>query len=248
MAKMNKQEFKEYSEKLMQQEDERIDKEMEEAGHKGLEKQGKKAYLEVKARSRYLNIFNRYGIILGTYAAFSFILNIVILVFFMNQNVPPRFIPVDSQMRYFSPIALNKHNKTDSDIRSFVMTKLGDIYAYDYINWKQQLDKNQIYFTSDGWLSFIESMQKSFTVQTIVDHKMISSYRTTELPKVVQSGIGDNGKAFWWVETYGILTSTGSDKTINRNVRIRMKIERVSTLESSEGIGIAMLLLKDLSK
>lgn len=207
-----------------------------------IEKRGKEGFREIKARNRYFYIFNRYGVILGTFLSIALIVNILILIFFLNQQVPPKYVPVDNEMRYFSPIPLNQHDKSDADIQTFTITTLKNLYAFDYINFNEQLLKNQNKFTSDGWLSFVTNIKKSFILDALQTNQWISSYKNTNLPKIMKKGVDEKGIAYWLVEMDGVNTFYGA-QTRSDNIKARLKIERVSTLEKEEGIGIASIIV-----
>lgn len=202
-----------------------------------LEKRGKEVLREIKARNRYFYIFNRYGIIIASFLAFSLFVHLSFLIFFMNQIVPPVYVPVDNEMRYFPPTPLNLHDKSDSDIQTYTMTSIKDLFSYDYINYNEQLLKHQNKFTSNGWKSFIENMKKSFILDSVQENKWISSFKNTNPPKIVKKAIDNDGKAYWLVELDGINSFIGNIQR-NENVTIRLKIKRESTLVNENGIGI----------
>lgn len=202
----------------------------------------KDATKEIKARNRYFYIYNRYGIIMASLLGIMLIVNIGIAIYFQNQTVPPRYVPVDNEMRYFPPTPLNKHDKSDSDIQTFVMSSLKELLAYDYINYNEQLMAKQDLFTSDGWIDFANNMKQSFILDTVQENKWISSFRNTNLPKIVKRGINPDGIAYWLVEIDGVNSFVGENKSRNDNVTIRLKIERVSTLMKENGIGIASFI------
>lgn len=225
------------------------DKEMLEAGHTGLKRAGHEAYVEVKARARTLYEFNRYSIVLFIFIFIRFAFDIVSAVTFITQNVPPRYVAVDNQMRYFSPIPLSIHSKSDADIQSYVITNMSNLFSYDYVNYQNQLERNQDIFTGNGWLTFLDSMQKSFLVRTVVEKRLISTYHNVNMPKIIQRGVEtrDGQKiAYWWVETVGQINYVG-ERNSNNQVRIRLKIERVSTLIKEDGIGISQLLMRNMT-
>ena len=197
----------------------------------------KQTFKEVKARNRYMYINNRYSIILATLATVALIVSVISFIYFLKQSVPPRYVPTDNEMRYFSPIPLSRHEKTDSDIQTFTMSTLKDLFAYDYINYQSQLSKSQDKFTDTGWANFVQSMKRSFTITNVQDNRWISTYRQIGLPRIASKGVGEDGVAYWLVETQGQIVYYG-DSNRTDNVLIRMKIKRVTTLQKESGIGI----------
>lgn len=202
-----------------------------------LEKRGKEVLREIKARNRYFYIFNRYGIIIASLLTFSLFVHLSVLIFFMNQTVPPVYVPVDNEMRYFPPTPLHLHDKSDSDIQTYTMTSIKDLFSYDYINYNEQLLKHQNKFTSNGWKSFIDNMKKSFILDSVQENKWISSFKNTNPPKIVKKAIDEDNKAYWLVELDGVNSFIGNIQR-NENVTIRLKIKRESTLVNENGIGI----------
>lgn len=201
------------------------------------EKRGTQTFREIKARNRYLYIFNRYSIIVATFSTILAIFCISMLIFYLQQSVPNKYVPVDNEMRYFSPIPLSVHEKTDSDIQTFVMSSLTDLFAYDYINLNNQLTRSQDKFTDNGWLNFVQAMKKSFIITNAQENKWISSYKQIGLPKISKKDVDENGVAYWLVETNGQISYEGMTRRVD-NVLIRMRIKRVSTLQKESGIGI----------
>lgn len=203
------------------------------------EKRGKEAFREIKARNRYMYIYNRQGIIIGTLLIFLLFLQTGLLLFFLNQARPNQYIPVDNEMRYFSPTPLSQHNRSDSEIQTFTMSTIKDLLSYDYINYNEQLLKHQIKFTGDGFTDFTKDMNDSFILQTVQDNKWISTFKNTTLPVIKKKGVDSNGVAYWLVEMEGINSFIGYDSTRNDVVSLKLKIERISTLTQEEGLGIA---------
>lgn len=210
-----------------------------------LKKRGDETFKEIKARNRYTYEMSRYAIILATVSTVFFLFNVSSSVYFMNQNVPPGYIPTDNEMRYFPPTPLSQFDKSDADIQTFTMDTLSDLFAYDYVNYNTQLAQNQDNFTAKGWENFIDRMNKSFTLVLVKKNRWISSYSNASLPKIVGKGVDpQTGVAFWYVESTGTITYTGYDNNRVDNVNVKMKIERVSTLEKETGIGISNLVFE----
>ena len=211
-----------------------------------LSQNGNKMFIEIKARNRYFYIYYRYSLIFLMVNMITFLISLLFFIYFINQTVPPRYIPTDNQMRYFTPTPTNIIDRSDSDIQTFIMTTLTDLFAYDYINYNQQLNKSQDNFTGAGWNNFAVSLRESFILQNAKQNKWISSYQNLVIPTIIKKGVDETtGVAYWLTETKGKISYVSNGGTSHfDDVTIQMRIDRVSTLDKESGIGISRMIIK----
>lgn len=173
-------------------------------------------------------------------------------------------------MRYNAPVQkkVREGFKSDQDISTFVLSAVTELFTYDWVNSKTQINKNQVYFTDRGWQGFVKSINEAKLIHQVVAAKQISSFEldinSTKnpirvLPKennglITIVSMDKDGKsyqeqvAYWDVEIHGILkyTSGSVDGVAKREIKrttMLVRVVRTSTMDKAEGVAINRFIL-----
>jgi intracellular multiplication protein IcmL len=114
-------------------------------------------------------------------------------------------------------------------------------YTYDFVNYRQQLQKASEYFTPEGWKNFQDILKQSKNLNTVIDQKLTVNAVATGAPVITQRGIL-NGRFAWKVQIPLLVTYQNPNRVINQSVLVNMIITRVSVLDFPRGIAIAEYL------
>lgn len=176
------------------------------------------------------------------------IIAIISTVQIYKMKVPPRYIPLDVENRLLPTIPLDKPNITNGEVGQLALEAVKAINTYDYINWKEELQKTEIYFTPKGWNDYWDQFKLIGTLNTVQSQKMIVSIDVTSNMTVPHQKVV-NGIYTWLVEIPVQITyyANKSDATGN-NVQtgtIILQIERVPTAINPTGAAISSYIFNE---
>ena len=110
-------------------------------------------------------------------------------------------------------------------------------YSYDYVNYRQQISNVQKSFTSNGWQSFLDALNSSLMLKTVINQKLVMSAEPTGAPQVKNKGEVD-GKYSWVIEIPMLVKMQGATTMPPTPVKVTLMVQRVSIENNPKGIGI----------
>ena len=87
------------------------------------------------------------------------------------------------------PPKLNEPDLNDGEVQIFALRALKSTFAFDYINYSEQLSNNSIFFTTTGWDSFLTSLKSS--VNNLQFDDMITSEHTKLKPLTITLAVDE---------------------------------------------------------
>ncbi|MNN70219.1 Macrophage killing protein with similarity to conjugation protein [compost metagenome] len=115
----------------------------------------------------------------------------------------------------------------------------------DFQNYRQDLEDNRPRYTRPGFKSYIDALQNAGILE-IVRQKRMNMSVTAGTGVLVKDGI-ENGVYFWNIEVPIQIKLTGQISELpTQRFLATVRVERIDTLDSIEGIGAAQLITKPL--
>ena len=147
--------------------------------------------------------------------------------------------------RMFPMIAMSQPYRKAADVIQYAKDTMNRSFTLDFLNWRQQLEDVRPSYTRDGFKSFIASLQASGVLATVRDKRMNMSI-TAGTGVLTKEGIQD-GVYVWYVEVPIEVKLAGQTTELPpQRFLATVQIERVTTLDSIEGIGVGQLVTKPL--
>lgn len=193
----------------------------------------------VRLRNRFFYMFYRYTSLLFLTSIACFLSAVLFLIVFIQKPVPPQYIKVDKEGRYI-PLDSVAECRDLEETKRFMLSAVRRMYKYDYINYTEQLNSAQEYFTPRGWDRFLEEFEETKTLLAVKENKWIVSVEPTGLP-VLQKEYIDNGVCVVNLKA-PILISYIGEKGQSRKGEIYMRIQRQSVITSDHGLGISQVV------
>lgn len=109
------------------------------------------------------------------------------------------------------------------------------IYNLSFDQYQQQLNTEASKFTADGWAKMMNAMQGLIS-QLKGSRLVISS--VVSGPPVIIARMIINGRYTWRVQMKMLVTYTSASMQTQREMIVTMNVQRVSTLNASQGIQI----------
>lgn len=174
----------------------------------------------------------------------SFTLNLILvgLISYVITHPPaPKYFATTSDGRITPLIALDQPNLSTSAVLQWANTAAVASYTYNFVNYRSELQAASEFFTPDGWSDFLNALETSTNLSAVKDKKLVVSAVATGAPVVLQQGLLD-GRYSWRVQMPILATYQSASEISRQNILLTMLIQRVSSLNSARGIGIAQFI------
>lgn len=165
-----------------------------------------------------------------------------VLIYIVTHPPAPKYFATSIDGRISPLIPLDQPNLSTSALLQWANTAAVAAYTYNFVNYREALQAASEYFTPDGWSSFLSALQGSNNLNALITKKLIVSAVATGAPVVLQQGLL-SGTYAWKVQMPMLVTYQSASQFSQQSVTVTMLIERISTLSSVHGIGIAQFLV-----
>ncbi len=143
----------------------------------------------------------------------------------------------NGQTQELTPLSMP--NQSDKTIIAWANQAAIAAYNYNFFNAEESIEEIRKYFTDEGWSQFISAIQESNILKEVRAKRIIVSAVATSTPVILQKG-ELNGRFSWRVQVPILITYAASGSAPTAPIYpVTMLINRISTLESPQGIGIS---------
>lgn len=111
------------------------------------------------------------------------------------------------------------------------------IYNLNFSSYQQQLSAVQPRFTEAGWQKLMAALNGSGMINEVVNSRLILS-SVISGPPVVTSEVVLHGRFTWRVQMQVLVTYTSASAQTQRTIIVTMDVQRVPTLDASQGIQV----------
>lgn len=147
--------------------------------------------------------------------------------------------------RIFPMIPMSQPYRKPGDVIQFAKDTLTRSFTMDFENYRQDLEDNRSRYTRLGFKSYIDALQSAGILELVRQKRMNMSI-TAGTGVLVKDGI-ENGVYFWTIEVPIQIKLTGQLSELpTQRFLATVRVERIDTLDSIEGIGAAQLVTKPL--
>lgn len=147
--------------------------------------------------------------------------------------------------RLFPLIPLSRPYRKTADVIQYAKDTMNRSFTLDFLNFRQQLEDTRPSYTKAGFKSFLDSLKASGVLDSVRERRMNMSI-SSSTGVLTKEGVED-GHYVWFVELPIEVKLSGqtSELPVQRFLAT-VRIERVSTLDSIEGIGVGQIVTKPL--
>ena len=181
----------------------------------------------------YRDGFRKVMFALGTAAAIVVLLLATSIYLLLDKPSPVNF-STDNEWRILQPVPVDQPFLSTSDLVQWVSNALLNLFNYDFVNYKTELEGNTHYFTENGWKKFLDVLNSYAPYNTVVSSKLFINGAINGAPYVLNEGLLA-GRYSWWVQgSVNLKYSSGLNQTLD----MQILVVRVSTLNNLDGIAI----------
>jgi len=192
---------------------------------------------EVAARNSFYRDSYRRVLIALNLAILSLIILIISVVYVMNHPPQPKYFATYADGKLVPLIPLRMPNISQAYLMQWVNTAVVAVNTYDFVNYRDQLQKASDYFTQEGWAAYLESLKASRNLNAVVEKKLVVSAFAKRSPVIVRSGILD-GIFTWTIQIPITVVYQSANASSQQDLVVALTIKRISTLTNPNGIGI----------
>ena len=192
--------------------------------------------------------FNRDGFrkvlfILGVFIVVIILLIATSIYLLLDKPAPVKF-STDNEWRIVKPVPMEQPYLAQSDLIQWVSNVLPGLFNYDFINYKDELQKNEHYFTENGWKKFLSLLNSYVAYATVARAKLFINGSAEGAPFILNQGLLA-GRYSWWVQMPVSINYSGG---YSRALDLQVLVVRVSTLNNLYGVAIENMLVPNEEK
>jgi intracellular multiplication protein IcmL len=171
---------------------------------------------------------------------------LMFVLYYLHQNpTEPLYFATDDQGRLIPVVPVTQPNMSADKVMAWTINAVQLANSYDYVNYRQQLQDAQKYFTIFGWGKYMDAIQANNNLVAVTQRKMIGVATIVGQPKIVTQGIL-NGAYAWKFEMPMLVTyyAPPYDETskFSNPIDVSVIVQRQSLLQGYQGLGIVQMV------
>ncbi len=165
----------------------------------------------------------------------------VVSVWFATHPVREYF--ASDNGRIFPMIPMSQPYRKASDVIAYAKETIDASFTLDFNNYRGELENVRARYTQMGFKSFIDGLQHSGILATLQQRRM---NLTSATGVGVLSGEGEADGAHYWIVRFPLTLKLVGQTTEMPEQRLiaTVRVQRIPTLDSIEGIGVAEVITK----
>lgn len=172
---------------------------------------------------------------------FLLCINVALLgiIFYQMASKPvPRYFATSDDGRIIPLYALTVPMVAPTELLQWATRTAVSAYTYNFVDYREALQRVQNRFTADGWKHFENALKSSRNLEAVISKKLVVSAVATAAPVILEQGV-INGRYAWKVQMPLLITYQGSGEQTQQPVVVTMVISRVPTYNMPTGIAVA---------
>lgn len=164
------------------------------------------------------------------------------LIYYLETHQrKPTYFATTSSGRLIPMTPLNQPNMSDHAVLQWTSKAITSLYSYDFQNYRESFQNDKQYFTDQGWRAFLNGLKQSGNLKTVKKQKLTVQAVPESAPVVVRKGV-HNGIYSWRIQMPIVVTYRSLNQEYTQHLLVTVLVQRLSTLSSKHGIGIAQIV------
>lgn len=163
---------------------------------------------------------------------------LILLNFYQFTHRPaPRYFATTQDGRMIPLYSFRDPVLTNPILLQWVQRAIIASYTYNFLTYREQLMQASVFFTPEGWNSFMSALKSSRNLDTVIAKKLSTTAVATGAPVILNERV-INGSFTWQIQMPILVTYESGTQKIQRAYNVVVLVQRVSTLESTKGVAI----------
>ena len=133
--------------------------------------------------------------------------------------------------------------RTDASLKNWAVTAVTEAFTFGHHDWRPRLSAVRVYFTDEGFDSFVAGLEESLYLDRIRDNYQVASAVAQGAPVITDARIFGDGRAGWQLEFPMLITFHAGRKTSSTKMVTKVLVMRVPFDERASGIGIEQIFV-----
>jgi len=175
---------------------------------------------------------------IGLGQAVVIVLMLAALVSYISTSkAQDHYFATTADGRIMQLVPLEIANMQPSALLSWAAQSATEIMTFGFHDYQRRLQSSSRLFTRHGWETFASALQKSRTIESVDALQQVVSAKPRSAPILRQEGVV-GGRYRWVIDLPLTVTYQSGSTSRTDNLMVRMVIDRVSSLENPNGVGI----------
>jgi len=162
------------------------------------------------------------------------------LIYKVTHPATPKYFATTAAGRIIPLYPLDSPMVSEAVVKQWANEAVISIFNYDFVHWRNQMQKASEFFTPEGWKDFESQLRSTGTLNTVIAKKLNVSGVATGAPVITKRGVID-GRYSWQVNMPVLVTYQGTT-TFQQPTTVTLLITRVPVLNNPRGIAIAQFI------
>lgn len=168
-----------------------------------------------------------------------------VLIYLQGNPTRPVYFATDKVGKLIRIVPVSQPGMTTEDAMAWAEKVVEKSYAYDYVNYRTQLQEAQRYFTSYGWRNYMSALKASNNLVALTERKWVVTANVVDKPKLLTQGILAGAYA-WKFEMPLLVTNWAppyneASKFTNPLI-VTVIVQRQPILQSVDGLGVVQMV------
>lgn len=204
---------------------------------------------DVLAKIQLRNLFyqKKYYFAVGTYilTILAIVILSFVLYYLIKRPSEPLYFVADRAGRLLVETPLSVRNMTTENVAAWASEAVIAANAYDFVNYPEQLQNAQKYFTAYGWREYMDGLRASNNLLALTQRKFVITAKIAGGLKLLTEGI--LAGAYAWKFQVPLLVTYSyppyDDKSSFQNpLQLTVIVQRQKMLTSYQGLGIVQMI------
>lgn len=160
-----------------------------------------------------------------------------VILYKITHPPAPQYFAATDDGRIINVHPLSDPVVSDDFVLQWASTAVRQTFALDYVHWRDQLQSVSDYFSANGWNWFLQALQGTNNLKTLVDLQMVSSANITGAPQLLDHAVLD-GRYAWKISVPILINYTSATKTFNLPATVTLVVVRMPITEAPDRIAI----------
>jgi intracellular multiplication protein IcmL len=157
--------------------------------------------------------------------------------FLASSQTRQIYFATTSDGRIIPLVPLTEPYRTNAEVVTWAARTAENVMRFGYSDYQVRLDESSGRFTKTGWDSFNKALKDSGILDAVAKRKLTLTLSVNSAPEITAAGLV-NGSYAWNLRFPITIKFDGIEPPQPIYATLKMRIVRVSTLQTSDGIGI----------
>lgn len=172
----------------------------------------------------------------------AMVILVLTMAYLFTHRAEPKYFATTQSGRVLQLVPLSSPMLSTEALLSWASQVAMGAYTFNFANYRQKIQMQEINFTSDAWQQFLIQLKDSGNIQAVDQRKINVSAVIAGTPVVVYQGML-TGRYAWKVQVPLLVTFLSASDRFQKSYMVTMVIVRVSTVQNQNGVAVAQFVV-----